>query len=140
MYVLLRSRSLHSALWVWHCASCSALRGTGITYGLRWLADTHTQIHGVERARMRRRGFRALSRGAKQAAIAGKLRSAAAASSSGGATTPRSGGSTPRSGTTIALMGSSAHRTSDFMARLQPEEEVPSRPWTSVRAFCGATS
>jgi len=44
---------------MWHCTSCSALRGTGIVDGLHWLAGMHTQIHGVPRRREARRKLKA---------------------------------------------------------------------------------
>ena len=58
---------------VWHCTSCSALRGTGIVDGLTWLADTHSQIHGLARARARRRARSAVKRGVARASLLSKV-------------------------------------------------------------------
>ena len=49
---------------LWHCTSCSALRGTGIVDGLHWLARAHAQLHGSPRAKRARTRLRRRTPGA----------------------------------------------------------------------------
>mmetsp|Transcript_52748 Transcript_52748/g.136581 ORF Transcript_52748/g.136581 Transcript_52748/m.136581 type:complete len:248 (-) Transcript_52748:494-1237(-) len=54
---------------LWHCTSCSALRGTGIVDGLHWLSNVYHEVHGngarrrVRRSRFRRTGIITLTAG-----------------------------------------------------------------------------